>query len=187
MPRTGVGRAGSARGRRSPSGDRAAHVLAGIAAVAAARLLASRSSSAGRRRRRDTLLRIDPASNEVVESVDVGDRASSVAVGDGYVWVTSIAGRSLWRVDPETSETRATPVEGTPLDVVVRDGLAVVASGPFEVSVDRIDAATGALIETIPMPAPRARVTAVAEGGEGIWVVACGFGGGNVARVSEAS
>ena len=135
----------------------------------------------------DTLLRIDPVSNEVVGSVDVGDRASAVAVGDGYIWVTSIAGRSLWRVDPETGETRATPVQGTPLDVVVRDGLAVVANGPFEVSVDRIDAATGALIESIPMPSAEGSASAVAEGDEGIWVVACGYGGGNVARVSEAN
>lgn len=134
----------------------------------------------------DTLVRIDPSSNEVVDSVDVGDRASSVAVGDGYVWVTSLAGRSLWRVDPETGATRSSPVDGTPMDVVVRGGLAVVVSGPFEVSVHRIDAASGALIETIPMPGAEGADTAVAEGPDGIWVMGCGFGGGNVGRVSEA-
>ena len=70
---------------------------------------------------------------------------------------------------------------------MVRHGLAVVVSGPFEVSVHRIDAATGALIETIPMPGAEGALTAVARGPEGIWVVGCGFGGGNVGRVSEAS
>lgn len=135
----------------------------------------------------DSLLRIDPASNEVTESIDIGDRASSVTVGDGYVWVTSQSGRSLWRVDPRTSETRATPVEGTPMDVVVRNGLAVVVTGPFEVAVQRIDAGTGALIETIPIPGAEGAATAVAEGDAGIWVVGCGFGGGNVGRVSETT
>ena len=134
---------------------------------------------------RDKLLRIDPSTNEVVDSVDVGDRASSVDIGDGQVWVTSQAGRALWRVDPRTLEARETPVEGTPMDVVERNGLAVVVSGPLEVAVHRIDAATGALIETIPIPGAEGAATAVAEGEEGIWVVGCGFGGGNVGRVSE--
>jgi streptogramin lyase len=133
----------------------------------------------------DRLIRIDPSTNEVVDSVDVGDRASSVAVGDGYVWVTSQAGRSLWRIDPRTLDARDTPVEGTPMDVVERNGMAVVASGPQEVAVHKIDAATGALLETIPIPGSEGAATAVAEGVDGIWVVGCGFGGGNVGRVSE--
>ena len=177
-----------ALGVAEPAGHRRRlPVLAGIAAVAV--LIAWLGSTLGGAEKlpSDTLLRIDPASNEVVDSVDVGDRASSVTVGDGFVWVTSLANRTLWRVDPETGETRSTPVEGTPLDVVVRDGLAVVVSGPFEVSVHRIDAATGALIETIPMPGAEGALTAVARGPEGIWVVGCGLGGGNVGRVSEAS
>jgi streptogramin lyase/tRNA A-37 threonylcarbamoyl transferase component Bud32 len=134
----------------------------------------------------DTLVRIDPASNEVVESIEVGDRASSVAVGDGFVWVTSLADRSLWRVDPQTGATRATPVEGSPLDVVVRNGLAVVTSGTLEGAVHRIDAASGALIETIPLSGAEGALTAVASGADGIWVMGCGYGGGNVGRVSEA-
>jgi serine/threonine-protein kinase len=136
---------------------------------------------------RDRLLRIDPSTNEVVDSVDVGDRASSVDIGDGQVWVTSQAGRALWRVDPRTLETRETPVEGTPMDVVERNGLAVVVSGPLEVAVHRIDAATGALLETIPIPGAEGAATAVAEGDEGIWVVGCGLGGGNVGRISETA
>ena len=71
------------------------------------------------------------------------------------------------------------------MDVVERDGLAVVASGPQEVAVHKIDAATGALLETIPIPGAEGAATAVAEGVEGIWVVGCGLGGGNVGRVSE--
>ena len=35
-----------------------------------------------------TLSRIDPATNEVVATVDVGNRPSGVAVGNGDVWVT---------------------------------------------------------------------------------------------------
>ena len=93
----------------------------------------------------DKLLRIDPASNAVVQSIDVGDRASSVATGDGYVWVTSMAERDLWSIDPTTGASIVTPVDGTPMDVIVRGDLAVVANGPFEVSLDRIDVKSGKL------------------------------------------
>jgi streptogramin lyase len=176
----GIAQPASQRRRRWPA-------LVGVAALGLLAVLIAVLVGGGTETPTDTLVQIDPASNEVVGSVDVGDRASSVSVGDGYVWVTSAGGRSLWRVDPRTMETRATPVDGTPLDVVVRNGLAVVANGPYEVSVDRIDAATGALIESIPMPSAEGAASAVAVGDEGIWVAACGYGGGNVARVSVAN
>jgi streptogramin lyase len=175
----GIAQPAPERRRRWPA-------LLGVTALALLAVLIAVLVGGGPETPTDTLVHIDPASNEVVGSVAVGDRASSVAVGDGYVWVTSIAGRSLWRVDPQTGDTRATPVQGTPLDVVVRNGLAVVANGPYEVSVDRIDAASGALIESIPLPGAEGAASAVADGPEGIWMVACGYGGGNVARVSES-
>lgn len=162
-------------------------VLASIVALALlAAWLGSTITQGTGSKPRDTLFRIDPASNAVVGSIDVGDRASSVATGDGYIWVTSLAERDLWRIDPSTGSTRVTPVQGTPMDVVVRGGLAVVASGPYEVSVDRIDAASGNLIETIPLVGAEGAASAVAAGPEGIWLAACGYGGGNVAQVSEA-
>jgi serine/threonine protein kinase len=133
----------------------------------------------------DTLLRIDPATNRVVQSIDVGDRASSVAIGNGYLWVTSLAERALWRIDPSTGDSRVTPVDGTPMDVVVRDGTAVVATGPFEMNVNRVDVRSGKVIDTIPLKGAEGAFSAVAAGGAGVWVAACGYGGGNVARLTE--
>ena len=106
----------------------------------------------------DTLLRIDPATNRVVQSIDVGDRASSVAIGDGYLWVTSLAERALWRIDPSTGDSRVTPVDGTPMDVVVRDGTAVVATGPFEMNVNRVDVKSGKVDRDDPAQGRRGRV-----------------------------
>jgi YVTN family beta-propeller protein len=131
-------------------------------------------------------VRIDPATNEVAESIPVGPGASSVTVGDGYLWVTSYEDRTLWRIDPETAATRVTRVSGgTPQDVVVRNGLAVVANGPFEISYERIDASSGATIETIPLPGAEGGPASVAAGEAGIWVAACGYDGGSVAQVNE--
>ena len=164
--------------------------LAAIALVAAglASFFAVRGGGAEKPARRDTLVRIDPATNEVVESIPVGPQASSVTVGDGYVWVTSFEDRTLWRIDPETAATRVTRVlGGTPQDVVVRNGLAVVANGPYEISYERIDARSGATIETIPLPGAEGGPATVAAGEYGIWVAACGYDGGNVAHVNEAS
>ena len=137
--------------------------------------------------RRDALMRIDPATNEVVESFPVGPAASSVTVGDGYLWVTSYEDRTLWRIDPETGASRVTRVSGgTPQDVVVRGGLAVVANGPFEISYERINAGSGATIETIPLPGAEGGPASVALGDAGIWVTACGYEGGSVAQVNES-
>jgi Protein kinase domain len=137
---------------------------------------------------RDTLVRIDPGTNEIVESIPVGPKASSVTVGDGYLWVTSYEDRTLWRIDPKTGAARVTRVlGGTPQDVVVRNGLAVVANGPYEISYERIDASSGATIETIPLPGAEGGPASVAVGEFGIWVAACGFEGGNVARVNEST
>ena len=134
--------------------------------------------------RGDALVRINPATNEIVDRVTVGAGASSVTVGDdGYVWVTSLEQRTLTRIDPETGNARLTKIAGTPLDVAVRQGLAVVANGPFKVGFEVIDAATGASIDATRLPGADFAPATVAAGAAGIWVAASGPDGENVGRV----
>jgi YVTN family beta-propeller protein len=38
-----------------------------------------------------TVSRIDPATNEEAERIDVGSAPAGIAVGEGYVWVTAQA------------------------------------------------------------------------------------------------
>ena len=160
-----------------------------VAAVAAlATFLAFRDGSSPPSPEGDTLVRIDPATNDVVDRLPVGARASAVTVGDdGFVWVTSIDARTLVRIDPGTGQTRSTKIAGTPIDVAVRGGLAVVGSGPYEVGYQVIDAVTGAPIGAAPLVGADFAPIAVTAGETGIWVAASGPEGENVGRVTAPS
>ena len=103
----GIAQPAPERRRRWPS-------LLGVAALALLAVLIAVLVGGGTGRRPTRSFTSTRRSNEVVGSVAVGDRASSVAVGDGYVWVTSIAGRSLWRVDPQTRRHASDAGPGDP-------------------------------------------------------------------------
>jgi YVTN family beta-propeller protein len=161
--------------------------LVGLALVATglAAYFAVRGGGGGPHPRRDMLVRIDPATNHVTRSIPVGPRASSVTVGDdGDVWVTSYGDRTLWRVDPRTGTSRATRVTGgTPLDVAVRKGLAVVTYGPYRVGYELIDPASGTSEGAFGLPGADDAQAPVAAGAAGIWVAASGWEGENVGQV----
>jgi YVTN family beta-propeller protein len=136
--------------------------------------------------RGDTLVRIDPAKNKVVESMPVGARASSVTFAEGYLWVTSYQDRTLARIDPATGATRVTRLTGgTPLDVAVRGRLAVVTYGPYTVGYELVDTVSGASQGSFDLPGADNAQATVAAGPEGIWVAATGFEGENVGEVIE--
>jgi streptogramin lyase len=46
---------------------------------------------------RDTITRIDPVENRVIDVVAAGDGALSIAVAGGDMWVTNFAGSDVWR------------------------------------------------------------------------------------------
>jgi virginiamycin B lyase len=52
-------------------------------------------------------LRIDPATNNVVARVAIGQGSGGVAIGDGAVWVLSRLDQTLWRIDPQTNRVAA--------------------------------------------------------------------------------
>jgi serine/threonine-protein kinase len=164
-------------------------ILLGLAAVALvagglASFFAFRGGGEPAAARGDTLVRIDPATNEIADRLPVAGRASSVNVGDdGHVWVTSREERTLTRIDPATGKARTTKIGGTPLDVAVRDGLAVVVNGPYVVGYEVVDATTGASINATRLPGADFAPAAVAAGDAGIWVGASGPDGDNVGRI----
>ena len=47
---------------------------------------------------------IDPASNEVVEAVELGFKSDLIAAGEGCIWVVDTNGSTLWKIDPRTRE-----------------------------------------------------------------------------------
>src|SRR5688500_883062 len=66
---------------------------------------------------------IDASSNRLVAEVPVGNGPTSVAVGEGSVWVTNALGRSVSRIDPRTSAVvQRIDVGGDPSGIAVGAG-----------------------------------------------------------------
>jgi DNA-binding SARP family transcriptional activator/glutamine cyclotransferase len=101
------------------------------------------------------VVRIDPATNEPVAIIDVGDVPVCVACGEDAVWVATIAERAL-RVEPHTNAVTTTVPIGYPVAVTAGDTAVWVSDSRGRVW--RINSETGAVTQTIP----------VLDGAEGI-------------------
>ena len=116
----------------------------------------------------DSLVRIDPTTNAVSETIPVGRKASGVAVGDGHVWVASFAEGTVWRIDPKNRQSVVIPVKGSPTGVAAGRGSMLVGDGPEHKLVSLDPAGGGVRFVTQLQGDPSGNV-AVAAGREGIW------------------
>jgi serine/threonine-protein kinase len=182
--REALGVTGPETTRRSLARVLVALASLGLAGGATAAAIAIWGGSEAKPLPGDTLVRIDPATNKVVDRVALRARASSITVGDdGYLWITSNEQRALLRVDPVSHRVRSTAIAGTPIDAAVYKGIAVVANGPFKVGYEVVDAVTGASIDAVRLVNADFATITVAAGEAGIWLAASGPDGENVRRV----
>ncbi len=86
----------------------------------------------------DSVGAISPASGAIGAVVPVGSSPSSVAAGDGAVWVTNYNDNTVSRVDPATRAMQTIPVDSTPSGIAVGAG-AVWVSNNYSGTVSRID------------------------------------------------
>lgn len=104
-----------------------------------------------------TILRIDPASNTVVATIQAGRPVCCLAFGAGAVWGSSFATDAVVRVDPATnSVVDSFPSGGlAPNGITFGDGFVWVANhhGNPTGSVAKIDPATDTVIDVIPVGA----------------------------------
>jgi len=118
----------------------------------------------------NALVRIDGATNDPVDSLDVPGGALAATVGNGFVWVATGASRLL-RVEPNSLVVTArAPVPGLPLDVVATDdGIVVLSFAAFSgVDTWLVDPATARLTRTL---AQTDSGSAVADArGPGLWI-----------------
>ena len=115
------------------------------------------------------LMAIDPATNKVTATAQVGAEPSAVAVGAGRIWVTTLADDGLWRIDPETLGVQRIAANVNPVGVAISGGTAFVATdsspyGPDVGSVTPIDPKSGNALDAIPTGAPRRSPVAPASG-----------------------
>jgi YVTN family beta-propeller protein len=158
--------------------------LLAFAGVAAAVVLL-RDDSAPLLAEPNSVAVIDPASNEVVDTVPVGLEPGPVAAGGGALWAANLGGRSLTRIDPATRAVVETiALDATPTGVAFAAGHVWAAHG-LTGELTRIDPELGGKT-TLDVARTRIRrsVGAVAGDPSGIWVV---YGDATLARVGPRS
>ena len=103
---------------------------------------------------------LDPVTGGVEDAVSLGSAPSSVAVGEGSVWVLDADDKTVTEIDPETrSVQRVFSTSSTPTDIAAGGGALWIGNAPtegltdFPASVSRVDPESGVVLETIPLPA----------------------------------
>jgi YVTN family beta-propeller protein len=119
-----------------------------------------------------SVTRLDATGRRVIGSVDVGNDPTSIASGDGSVWVTNGSDGTVSRIDPMTLVATTIPVGHGPVAVAVnKAGVWIANSG--DDAVVRIDPETNAVAASTPVGrGPSALIATpaalwVANGGEG--------------------
>ena len=126
---------------------------------------------------------IDPQSNSVVDTVQVGARPRGVAVGEGSVWVANLDDKTLSRIDAATHDlVRTITLDATPTGVAVGLGAVWVANGLVG-TVVRVDTTTNEPVEPIDVTF-RSTAGTVAVGEGAVWAA---FGTGEVGRITPSS
>ena len=126
---------------------------------------------------------IDPQSNSVVDTVQVGARPLGVAVGEGSVWVANQDDETLSRIDAATHDlVRTITLDATPTGVAVGLGSVWVANGLVG-TVVRVDTTTNEPVEPIEVTF-RSNAGTVAVGEGAVWAA---FGTGEVGRITPSS
>jgi outer membrane protein assembly factor BamB len=129
-----------ARGRVSP---RRVRVIAGLIGILAIALVYVAFLRDGEHRPtgpppQRSLVRLDLVTDERIR-IPVGEALTSVAIGEGSVWVVSNAERRVYRVDPSTSKVTAhVDLDGTPNEVAVGEGSVWVTTSTDLLRIDPV-------------------------------------------------
>lgn len=132
-----------------------------------------------------SILRVDPATGNVLATIAGGRGAFDIAYGHGAVWVPNVLDGTVQRIDAVTNQ----PV--TSISINAAFGVAVDATAVWVIDVlgivHRIDPATNTVVATIPTQSTGALIQA---GGGSIWVThpgQRGSGNGSVSRINPAT
>ncbi len=130
----------------------------------------------------DSVSELDPTTNHVKQTIQVGNGPSGITVGGGFVWVANYLGRSVSQIDPRTGNVvHVIPLAGTPSGVTF-GGRTLWVADASQRNVTGIDPATDVPGKTIPIAAGAA---AIAYGYGSLWVA--GQNSSTIARVDPGS
>jgi YVTN family beta-propeller protein len=131
----------------------------------------------------NSVSRVDPDTNAVVQTISVGNQPSAVAVGDGFVWVANTGDGTVSQIDPGTNKVVRTirQVGNQPVGVAYGEG-GVWVSNASDKTVVRIDPISAKVAAPIPV-ASGADAVAVGEGS--VWVAS--RSAGSIVRIDPHS
>jgi YVTN family beta-propeller protein len=132
----------------------------------------------------DSLVRIDPRTNEVTATIPVGENPVAIAVGPTgvadaltltggtAVWVANRDEATVTRIDPDTNDVELeAPTPGAPADIAASSRYVVVANGPLEAGIALLDAASGLEVGVFSLATGSFFGSpSVAAGTSGVWV-----------------
>jgi YVTN family beta-propeller protein len=119
----------------------------------------------------DRAVRIDPETNKVSQTVQVGNEPSGIASAPGSVWVANFADGSVSRIDTAVSRVDRITVNGSPTGLAVSQGVVFVVNGPPAISLTLIKAGSGGAYDTLPIgDDPSFTNGVVAAGPSGVWL-----------------
>jgi branched-chain amino acid transport system substrate-binding protein len=144
-------------GRRPALLFMAAGVILLAAAATAAALTLTRGSDQTVEAVGNAIASID---GDAVAYTQVGKTPSTIAVGEGAVWVLNADDRTISKIDPETKEVETIGTGGVTTDLAVGEGAVWVGNGAqgdiaSTTSVSRVDPDTTSVDETQVLPSPR--------------------------------
>jgi YVTN family beta-propeller protein len=142
--------------------------IVGVTAVAALVLVFTRGSDAGATVISANALGLIDADAEAIDAeIPVDAAPTSIARGEGAIWVTNANDGTVSRIDPVTRSVRQTVTVGSsPSGIAVGAG-AVWVANHFDGTVSRIEPETNTVVDTIPVGNG---ATAVAFGEGSVWV-----------------
>jgi YVTN family beta-propeller protein len=117
----------------------------------------------------DSLQRIDPKTNQLAATLDVGPEPTGVAVGDGAVWAIQQGANRISKIDPRTDSIVATGSAPGPKSVAVGGGSVWVVNA--DGTVTQLDAGTGANVHTVAIPSAANLAELVAYGVGATWAL----------------
>jgi YVTN family beta-propeller protein len=142
--------------------------LVAVAGVVAVVVGLTRQSSGPIVVKANSIVRIDPQTNKVVQSIPVGRHPSALVATSDAVWVANNRDRTLSRVDVETGDVKT--IGGIPgVGLLARDERGnIYASGWDYPFVWRIDPKR---VEVVQRYRVRSRAVGLVVGGGSLWVV----------------
>ena len=116
----------------------------------------------------DAVQAIDPNTNELAATFEVGQDPVAIAAGEGAVWIVDRVDSTVTRIDPRARMANTSPLSGGrgSRDVILTGGLVWILER--STAIEQLDPRTGAIVETVP-PERTGGPGLLAAGTEGIW------------------